>query len=610
MTRNLTLSALLLSLPAFAQVAPDMPASLEQHMLEVNAEWAHFDTDLADGMVDFATEADRIASHLHLVRSYLATHQPEGLGALQAARRMQLLDRLTAYADRGVFPQNHVLPYRNPIFIDPNGTACAVGQLMIESGHRDLAERIDGAMETGYLAEIIADDRFAAPVSDWAAAHGFTADELAWIQPGYPPTIPWMPLGGGTNGDVRALLTLPNGDLLVAGNFSEAGGAAHAHVAVWNGSSYTALGAGLGGDVTCAALLGNELYVGGSLLNGVHDLAMWNGSSWSFSTVMDGKLPVITALHVHNGDLTAAGEVMGFAGIDHVVKQRTAGQWEQLGDPFNAPVNALSSHDGLLIAGGGFTGPVGPTDPTYNYVAAYSGDWAQLADGLDAPVYVLLDADGDLYAGGMMYGNVVPRFGLAKLAPAAPAWERLLPNLANYMDIGTGGPTSIVHALTMHEGELYFGGSFLYFEMMLFGTNVARYTGEPDGVEVLAGILDGTVLSLGSHAGKLVMGGAFSGPLPHVASVDLSTGVAESDAIGALLIGPNPAVDRVFVEIPAALGQEYLVQFTDASGRMVQVDQQRTANGLLLHVASLAPGTYSLQVTGNGRSSTGRLVRQ
>ena len=24
-------------------------------------------------------------------------------------------------------------------------------------------------------------------MADWANAHGFTADRLAWIQPGYPP---------------------------------------------------------------------------------------------------------------------------------------------------------------------------------------------------------------------------------------------------------------------------------------------------------------------------------------------------------------------------------------------------------------------------------------
>lgn len=592
-----------------AQLAPYTNAPLFEHLSEVNPEWKTHTTAWHDAApTRFNNDTERIAHHLHLVRGHLATHTPEGLSAGQAGHRTQLLDVLENYADEGRFPRNHVLPYRNPIFIDPYGTACAVGQLMIASGHRDLAERIDAAMETGYLAEILADERFQQPVGEWATTHGFTADELAWIQPGYPPNIPWTTLGGGTDGDVNVLLRLSNGDLLVAGAFGQAGGAPRSRVAIWNGSTYTDLGGGLQGEVTCAVEHEGVIHLGGEGLDGNSDLAMWDGTSWSFTTVMEGKLPYIRALHVHNGELYAAGDLMGFAGIDHVVKRRTNGGWEQLGEPFNGPVNALSSHAGDLVAGGGFTGQSGPTDPVFAFVATYVGGWAQLADGLDAPVHALLDVGGTLYAGGSMYANVAPTFGLARISAAGNTWERLLPNLANYMAIDLWAAE--IHVLAMHEGDLYFGGAFFYHEMMLMGTNIARFTGAPDGVEPLAGIMDGGVRALASYAGDLAMAGAFATPLAHVASVDFTTGLEDPIAVPGLVIAPNPALDAVTLMLPPELGGNAVVRVTDAAGRSVNAVVLARADRLQLDVSALAPGIYSVTVDDHGPARTGRFVKQ
>lgn len=237
--------AMLMATTVSAQLAPLTDAPLTAHMAEVNAQWPHMLPDPPDGdrTVRFRDEADRIATHLHRVRTELLARTPLDLPPAQARRRIDLLQRLGTYADARTFPQNHVLPHRNPIFIDPYGTACAVGWLMIESGHGDLAQRIDAVMETGYLAEILADARLGEEVFAWAVSHGFTADELAWIQPAYAPATPVSPLGGGTNGPVRVLLPLNNGHLLVAGTFTQAGTTAAQNVAVWDGSTYHALGA-------------------------------------------------------------------------------------------------------------------------------------------------------------------------------------------------------------------------------------------------------------------------------------------------------------------------------------------------------------------------------
>ena len=56
--------------------------------------------------------------------------------------------------------------------------------------------------------------------------------------------------GSGVVGQVYALLPLPNGDLVVGGAFSTAGGVAVSNVARWDGASWSALGSGTDDDVT------------------------------------------------------------------------------------------------------------------------------------------------------------------------------------------------------------------------------------------------------------------------------------------------------------------------------------------------------------------------
>src|SRR5205085_3263771 len=56
----------------------------------------------------------------------------------------------------------------------------------------------------------------------------------------------WRALGVGLNGDAYALAGAPNGDLIAGGNFVQAGGAPAVRVARWNGSTWSPLGSGLG----------------------------------------------------------------------------------------------------------------------------------------------------------------------------------------------------------------------------------------------------------------------------------------------------------------------------------------------------------------------------
>jgi hypothetical protein len=122
----------------------------------------------------------RIRTHFLAVKQLLASRpatRPE-----LADRRAQLLAHFDDYIAKGTTPRNTHLPWRTPVFIDDEGTICAVGYLIEHTAGRAVAERIAARHRYAYLEEIVA----AMPeVRAWVEQSGFTLEELASIQPGY-----------------------------------------------------------------------------------------------------------------------------------------------------------------------------------------------------------------------------------------------------------------------------------------------------------------------------------------------------------------------------------------------------------------------------------------
>ena len=596
----LSISAITIAIATNAQLAPTTEARLTDHLLEVNAQWRVMDAAPAGGehVVHFTNEAERIATHLHMVAAHARTRTPEGLSAAALAERAVLLEKLDAYADRGIFPQNHVLPYRNPIFIDPHGTACAVGQLMVESGNRALAERISADMNPGYVHDILNDDRFKEPVAQWAEEHGFTADELAWIQPGYPPNIPWYTVGSGTDSTVKELVRLQNGDLLTAGEFLTAGGTPAARVARWDGSAWHALGSGVLGHVSAAIEFNGSIMLGG--IFGNNDLATWNGSTWTYSTAFESKQPEVTALHAHEGTLYAAGSVSGFAGTNYEVKRLVNGNWEQVGQSLNGYIRALESFDGALVCGGDFLGIPFEEDTTLYHVARLNnGMWTQLADGLNGNVHTLLAHQGQLYAGGDCVGALGAEwFGLARIAAGSVAWEPLMPNISNYIYwVGNDftPPAHINALLADPDGtRIHLGGDFMVSEgMMVMGSGLATFHGTPDAVSVL-GEFSGSVEDLELLGATELVAGGTSFPLAHIASTDLTLGLPQNTTHTPVRAWPNPVMDILRVELPTSV-KITGIEVMDAAGRVV-LRPASTGWTNTLDVRELATGKYTARI--------------
>lgn len=595
-------------------------------MLVVNAQWRTMDPQLAADVrsVHFSNDAERIATHLHLVQAFLKEHSPAGLAPEAMAQRMQLLNDLDAYADRGIFPRNYVLPWRNPIFIDPHGTACAVGQLIIESGHRELAERIDREAETAYVADILRSPTLAAPLNAWAAAHGFTADELAWIQPAYGSPPGWIELGNGTDGTVTTLLALNNGDLLVAGTFKQAGGSDRKHVARWDGSTYQPMGNGLNGTAECAVEYAGKIIVGGSFQGGLRDIAAWNGSAWTYGNAFPGMYPVVHALHIHNGRLYAAGSSTGFAGTDHEVRRYSNGSWLAVGGKLNGPINAMATYWGALTIGGNFTGNAlfGTNDNSLQHVAQLVHDgWQQLTDGLNAPVYDLELMNGELYAAGDVYddnGNLV--FGFARQPLYGNAWE-LLMDPDDPLQPGPG--YTRIHCLhTVQNSAMYIGGRFGFSNGMGYGKNFGVYYANPGSI-LPAAHVNKDVYDIATHGGEVVFGGAFTTQmtldiilpgfteLGHIAKWSDGGDWNEwrSEAATQLEFGlwPSPATEAITINYLPETHGNLLIR--DAAGRVVINEAFGNNAQRSIDVTSLAPGMYNVVLSDGTDFGTKNFVK-
>lgn len=135
-----------------------------------------------------ADEKLRIRSHFLAVRELLhsrAATRPE-----LAAKRAEILAYFDDYIAKGTTPKNEHLPWRTPVFIDDDGTICAVGYLIEHTAGRSVAENIAKSHRYSYLEEIAA----AMPeIQKWVEASGLTLEELSSIQPGYEgPEINFM----------------------------------------------------------------------------------------------------------------------------------------------------------------------------------------------------------------------------------------------------------------------------------------------------------------------------------------------------------------------------------------------------------------------------------
>lgn len=418
-----------------------------------------------------------------------------------------------------------------------------------------------------------------------------------------PTDVPWDAVGGGVNGPVIAVVAAGNDSLYVVGTFTQAGGVAANNVALWNGSSFEALGSGLDGTITSAAVAGNELYVGGSGLQGNYtDHAHWNGTQWIYGNAFSGNFPQIFTLFSHGDTLYAGGITSGFGGSDDHVMRLVNGVWESLGSTLNNLVNALGWHDGHVVAGGDFTALQNGGGTNLDHVAVLTGgDWGPLGNGLPDPVNALLDMDGTLYAGGSIRSGGTVQFGLAGLAPAATEWELLMPGAASYVNSGTL-QNAAIHALRSDGAYLYAGGDFNLDMGGSTGSHVARYDNAPDAFTPFA-VFNAPVATMAHNTGLgLIAGGSFTennaADVPYLGHTDQATAIHHVVAAPGLLAFPNPTSDRLTITWSQVPGRTADLEILSMDGRVLIGPFRMNGPEAMVDLTGLAQGVYVVRATG------------
>jgi hypothetical protein len=449
------------------------------------------------------SETEWIRLHLSLVEHTLRNRVSPVLTATQRANRLNALDHLHEYWMAGRFPQNENYTFRTPIFIDKHNIFCAVGYLVKTSGHEDISRMIAAKTNLAYVKEMHYFE-----LDRWAADNGFTKDELAWIQPGYPPSqqaqkvgngvdgevqelyadnaggklyvggtfvnvdstieanniayvteqnnvITWHSMGSGTNGPVYAIAAYEN-KIFVAGHFSEAGGQGANNIAYWDGTAWHAAGCTFG-TIYDLIVYKNELYACGSFdvcaaMSDVN-VAKWNGTLWQQMPGLSGK---VNTMEVMGDDLLLGGAFTFGTEAANVVRWNESQYYHAFGNSIPNEVKDFEWHRDTLYAACKQTSPSQLNSSLFQFIG---GSWIApdytlwgFTSMSDVPAFNSLCVDNNNL---MIGGNFNYSPGVGIFANNCVALEQSVFNNGNWFLVD-----SAINKLTLFKGALFAGGKF------------------------------------------------------------------------------------------------------------------------------------------------------
>ena len=290
----------------------------------------------------------------------------------------------------------------------------------------------------------------------------------------------WSALGAGIDVGpswwiaVRAVAVV--GDSVFAGgDFDRVDGQWANHIASWDGTNWSSFGSETLGDISdlreavVVAASGADVVVGGA-----SRLVHWNGTSWS--TLATGlnlqvqNYPMGTVA-IAGSDVYLSGD---FEAIEGVAANRIARwdgtSWSALGSGLDGVAVVLTASGNGLYAGGTFTS-AGSAEA--DNIARWDGtQWASLGGGVNGSVRAILVSGSDVYAAGdFTTAGGLPASRVAK-------WDG-----SQWAALGTG-LSDRVASLAMWKSDLYAASR---------GTQSAVYRWDGTQWTTIASTPDGTI---------------------------------------------------------------------------------------------------------------------
>ncbi|MGD9692768.1 MAG: hypothetical protein AB7G17_05790 [Phycisphaerales bacterium] len=324
----------------------------------------------------------------------------------------------------------------------------------------------------------------------------------------------WLPLSTQHSAGhiVRSLTLMPNGDIIAIGTLLPVGSSSYLKIARWDGATWTPINLPATGSPHESLLLPNgDLVVTGdfTLSPGQYTAALRSdGEQWTpFGPPFDGGGRSLT--------LTPNGELlMVTAGYPNLyrVHRWDGATWTQLGADFIGSIETIHAlDDGSLYAGGRFEQQ---TQQSFSYLVRWDGAaWVALEESLSGPVYSLttlpderLLVAGDFDHNQITYLDSIATWENNRFAPLADGLNHLFKVLARTPEgrilaaSGSWGSPpdglglaewdgvewkrlpgkfndSISAALYTPEGHLIVGGSFTSISG-LPASRIARWNGQ------------------------------------------------------------------------------------------------------------------------------------
>ena len=611
---------------ACALLLPGLYASdLGSSLIDVNRFWAYETNTLSavsSQHCDFDA-VEMIQLHLRLVHEELSSRDVSHLSEQLRENRRRSLENLEYYAERARFPQNLTHQGRRPVFIDHRGVHCAVGYLISASGYPDLSRRISANMNTHYLKDM-KDER----LSQWVENSGFTLNELAWIQPGYPFPVNWDSMNGGMNGPVFCLSDHPQLGLIAGGYYDTAGGYPIDNLAHWypGFAGYDWIGlnsSGPDGLVYDILVDSNDIYVAGTLssIDSVwtgSGVVHWNGSTWEGlgQFYIGGLLNYVNDLVIYRDTLYAGGYFRSDIGAPDFFTNlaKWDGQnWVRafedtvLNGSVPGEVKTLHVHNGKLIVGGNFQ--LTNMLQSRNIFAINGNTPEYFSDDIATTVNDLATYEGELYAATKYLGASAQDTG------GLMRWEN-----SQWVALMHGfiyPQSAEIHALEETPYGLVFGGDFNLAAFIDISKNLAAYVKPQSGQDYFRslGILDSSVLSLEFSNDDLYLGGYFTTgfytPVPslgRVSRIRLTDYLHKPETSSRKLsIYPNPAGNYVSIEMPVEKAGN--LEVMDMAGRQYKCKIISSGQGVLkLETGNLPDGIYLLRISAAGSQYTARLM--
>jgi hypothetical protein len=341
----------------------------------------------------------------------------------------------------------------------------------------------------------------------------------------------WSALGPGLgyyNNSLSQLvgaLLYRNGQLYAGGAFTNAGNIAATNLAKWDGSAWSAVGGGIpgvynifsGNPVTSLEMIGTDLYVAGnftSVGSGVSalNIAKWNGSAWSaLGAGLKGppNSGPVSSLAAIGSDLYATGNFTNAGGLTARVAKWDGANWSSLGAINGLGSRAVSNAGSLYICGDFNVANFNtPSNVIGNHLLRWDGStWHGLGpskggQGSQTFVQAIGTGSDGVYLGGLF--NVIAN----TTAPHVARW-----NGTNWFSLGAGitgvynNNTLTVRALKAQGASMVVGGAFTTAGG-LTANNIALWSG--NNWSTLGFGVDDTVVAIETLGQVVYVGGTFT----------------------------------------------------------------------------------------------------